>query len=275
MFIVAYRLLNLLNDFEHDSTDVRVAESLLDILDEIENMSIDQVADKCHISKSTLSRFVKTIGFENYKQFRDDVRNETNKVGWHDYSEKIAMNKYIAQYGIESFLVGLSGEIKDLLSQIDRNQIQNLALAMYKHKKVAAFGLAHSEIVAMNFIYEIAGEGKYIRTYISDVKQEQYMKEAEEDTLFIIFSDSGQYIYKNNMKLLDQSRKFVRKTKGKIALITSNKEAAYDPCVDYPVLYHYTTKVGSHPIIERLLVELIIEEYHKLKIYKQNQNSIE
>lgn len=94
------------------------------------------------------------------------------------------------------------------------------------------------------------------------------MKEADEDTLFIIFSDSGQYIYKNNMKLLDQSRKFVRKTRGKIALITSNEDAAYDPCVDFPVLYRNTAKVGSHPIVERLLLELVIDEYHKVKMSK-------
>ena len=54
----------------------------------------------------------------------------------------------------------------------------------------------------MDFMYEIAGVGKYIKTNIYDVKQEQYINEADEDTLIIIFSNSGQYIYENGMKPL-------------------------------------------------------------------------
>ena len=65
------------------------------------------------------------------------------------------------------------------------------------------------------------------------------------------------------MKPLDQSRSFVRKTKGRIALITSNKEAAYDPSVSYPVLYHFTTRVQNHPIIERIIMEMIVDEFKR------------
>ena len=40
MYIVAYRLINLLNDSEYDSTEAHIAESLLGIIKEIEHMPI-------------------------------------------------------------------------------------------------------------------------------------------------------------------------------------------------------------------------------------------
>ncbi|WP_050641385.1 MULTISPECIES: MurR/RpiR family transcriptional regulator [Clostridia] len=261
MYIVAYRLINLLNDSEYDSTEAHIAESLLGMIKDIEHMPIDQVADKCHISKSTLSKFVKRLGFEDYKEFRDNARNEKKRAGYHNYEEKVPMDRFIEQYGIERFLSVLSGDIEHFLSGIDRNQIRELAKALHQYKKVAAFGSVYSETVAMDFMYEIAGVGKYIKTNIYDVKQEQYINEADEDTLIIIFSNSGQYIYENGMKPLDQSRSFVRKTKGRIALITSNREAASDPSVSYPVLYHFTTRVQNHPFIERIIAQMIVEEF--------------
>ena len=132
MYIVAYRLINMLNDSEYDSTEAHIAESLLGMIKEIEHMPIDQVADKCHISKSTLSKFVKRLGFEDYKEFRDNARNEKKRAGYHNYEEKVPMDRFIEQYGIERFLSVLSGDIDHFLSGIDRNQIRELAKALHQ-----------------------------------------------------------------------------------------------------------------------------------------------
>lgn len=263
MYIVAYRLINLLNDSEYDSTEAHIAESLLDMIYEVEHMPIDQVAEKCHISKSTLSKFVKRLGFEDYREFRDNARNEKKKAGYHNYEQKMTMDYCIEKYGIEKYLEILAKDIKNFLAGVDKRQIHELAKALHEFKRVAAFGSVYSETVAMDLMYKIAGEGKYIKTNIYDVKQEQYINEADENTLLIIFSNSGQYIYENGMKPHDQSRFFVRKTKGKIALVTSNEEAAADPNVTYPVLYHFTTSVQNHPMIERIIIEMLIDEYKK------------
>ena len=93
MYIVAYRLINLLNDSEYDSTEAHIAESLLGIIKEIEHMPIDQVADKCHISKSTLSKFVKRLGLKTtrnsvtmhaMKKRGQDIITTKKKSPWTD-----------------------------------------------------------------------------------------------------------------------------------------------------------------------------------------------
>ena len=58
MYIVVYRLTNLLNDSRYDSANMHICRKLLEIVTDLDQMSIDQVADKCNVSKSTLSKFV-------------------------------------------------------------------------------------------------------------------------------------------------------------------------------------------------------------------------
>jgi len=271
MYIVAYRLLNLLNDCEYGSTDAHIAKNLLDMIYEVEFMPIDQVAAKCHISKSTLSKFIKRLGFEDYKEFRDNVRNEKKRSRYTGNEQKLSMNEFIEAQGIERYLNVLSGDIKNFLSGINMGQIQKLAEAIYDYDKVAAFGAVYSETVAMDFMYMFAEEKKYIKTNLFDTKQEQFINQADEDTLIIIFSNSGQYIYRDGMKALNSSKLFIKKTKGRIALITSNKEAAYDPCITYPVLYHLTTVVQNHLMIERIVVNLIVDNYRKIRKEKREK----
>ncbi|MGL6218063.1 MAG: MurR/RpiR family transcriptional regulator, partial [Lacrimispora sphenoides] len=151
MYIVAYRLLNLLNDCEFGSTDAHIAKNLLDMIYEVEFMPIDQVAAKCHISKSTLSKFIKRLGFEDYKEFRDNVRNEKKRSRYTGNEQKLSMNEFIEAQGIERYLNILSGDIKNFLSGINMVQIQKLAEAIYDYDKVAAFGAVYSETVAMDF----------------------------------------------------------------------------------------------------------------------------
>lgn len=53
MYIVAYRLLNLLNDCEFDSTDAHIAKRLLDMIYEVETRSrIDATFPSQHFLNS-------------------------------------------------------------------------------------------------------------------------------------------------------------------------------------------------------------------------------
>lgn len=275
MYIVAYRLLNLLNDCEFDCTDAHIARSLLDMLNEIEFMPIDQVAIKCHISKSTLSKFIiKRLGFEDYKEFRYNARKEKKRGIYTGNEEKRSANQFIETQGMEQYLNVLSYDVKNFLSGINMEQIQKLAEALYEYEKVAAFGAVYSETVAMDFMYMIAQEKKYIKTNIFDTKQEQFINQADDNTLIIFFSNSGQYLYRDGLKALNSSKLFIKKTRARIALITSNNKAAYDPCITYPILYHMSTNVQNHLIMERLVVNMIVDGYRKVKkrmIYKPGE----
>ena len=96
MNILVYRLLNILNEANKDSLEANIAENILKILDKIENYSIDQVANICHVSKSTLSKFVRKLNFECYKEFREFAIYEKEK------QLRNPKELYVEKFGIES-----------------------------------------------------------------------------------------------------------------------------------------------------------------------------
>lgn len=271
MFIAAYRLINLRNDSENDSTEAHIAETLLEHINDINEMSIDQVAELCDISKSTLSKFVKKIGFEDYKEFRDLARNERRRSGYYGYEDKLPMGRFLVKEGWDRYVKILEQDLKCFAQKIDRLQLRKLAQAIYTQKQVAAFGSVYSQTVAIDFMYRLAEEGKYIRTYTYDTKQEKYLKNMDTETLVIIFSNSGQYLYGDGMRLNGNFKSYLKRINGEIALITSNEAAAADPIVKYPVLYSFSTDVHSHMLMERIVMEMIISEYVKVKLQMEEQ----
>lgn len=265
MFITVYRLINLINDSENYSTESHIAKTLLEHIKQIDTVSIDCMAEKCGISKSTLSKFIKKIGFDDYKEFRDNARNELKRSGYYGYEYKMPVGKFLEKESLNKYIEILINDLLFFEKCINKQQIQFLASAIYKCKKVATFGSVYSQTVAIDFMYRLAEEGKYIRTYTYDTKQEEYIKNLDKNSLVVIFSNSGQYIYNDGMRADCYFKSYLQNTKGEIALITSNEQAANDNIVKYPILYKFSTNVQSHMIIERLVMELIILEYKKIK----------
>ena len=164
MFIVAYRLINLRNNSRRDSTDSYIAETLLANINEIDKLPIDSVAELCNISKSKLSKFVKKIGFNDYKEFRDLVKNEKYRSGYYGYEDKLPMGRYIAKEGWEPYLKILHQDLDCFTEKTDQNMIRRLAKALYEPEEVATFGSVYSQTAAVDFMNRMAEEGKYIRT---------------------------------------------------------------------------------------------------------------
>lgn len=264
MFIAGYRLLNLRDNLGNDSTDLHIAEVMLKNINDIDKLSIETVAELCDVSKSKISKFVKKIGFDDYKEFRDLVRNEKYRAKYFGYEDKIPMWRYIEKEGWSSYLKILENDLKCFTDKLDHRMLRQLAIAMHEHSQVAAFGSVYSQTVAIDFVYQMAEEGKYIQTYTYDTMQEEYLRNMNTDTLAIIFSNSGQYLYGDGMRLNGYFKTYLKKSKGEIALITSNEKAAMDSMVRYPILYSFSTNIHSQMLMERLVMEMIILEYRKV-----------
>ena len=71
-------------------------------------------------------------------------------------------------------------------------------------------------------------------------------------------------MYGDGLRLNDHFKTYLKKTKAELALITSNKDAANNSMVRYPILYSFSSNVQSHMLIERFVMEMIILEYKKI-----------
>jgi DNA-binding MurR/RpiR family transcriptional regulator len=79
MYIIHARLLNVLNDEPLGSIDRHVATVMLEHISELADLSIGELADRCTVSKSTLSKFVRKLGFEDYIDFKLEAKRQREK----------------------------------------------------------------------------------------------------------------------------------------------------------------------------------------------------
>ena len=91
--------------------------------------------------------------------------------------------------------------------------IDELAKCLTTYNKVGAFGLLFSESAAIDFQYKLAYAGKFIITYQSDLKQIEFIEQADEETLLIIFSNSGGFYSDNNLEMIYPTEMYLKTQK--------------------------------------------------------------
>lgn len=265
MGILIVRLLAALNSEKIDSTYYHIAFTLLKHYEQISSKSIGEIANLCNVSKSTISKFARQLGFDDYLDLKEAshfVENRfNNKKNFNDN-----VLGFINDNGLEGYKTALKNDIDELLEKIYSPQIIRIARDLKAYKVVGAFGLLFSELSANDLQYKLAYNNKYIVTFQDDKKQEAFIQEADEETLIIIYSNSGTFIEKQQIRLGQPKKNYFDKLKAKIVMITSNPEAINHPNVDYIILIPHTTSMQTHGIINQVLNDLIAFEYRKINM---------
>lgn len=261
MGLLLSRLLIILNDENPLSTNYAIAKILLDHFFEITKLSIGETADLCGVSKSTLSKFVRTIGFEDYFDFREAAYFKENRFH-NPYNYNANIMRCLESHSAEEYLDLVSADITQCKQSLDFSRLERLASDIASYQHVASFGLLFSGLAAFDLQMKLAYAGKFITTKLHDTKQDEYISQAREDTLIIIFSNSGNYMNKHQLSYMGIPKDF-SKTKAKIALITSNKEMVSHPKVDLCITFTPLTEVQTHYSIFPLINDLITFHYRR------------
>ena len=67
------RLSSITGEMSPESIEHHIARVMLEHIHQLNNISIGAMADLCSVSKSTISKFVKQLGFEDYKEFKAEA----------------------------------------------------------------------------------------------------------------------------------------------------------------------------------------------------------
>lgn len=263
MRVLTQRLLTLLNNESFGSTNETIANTMIERLYELDKLTIDDLSDLCHVSKSTLSKFVRNLGFDSFKDFKLTVIEEKEKP-FYKYSNTITIDKFIEKNGIQKYVEILSDDINLAVREISQEKIKKIAKMIFNSSKVAAFGTTYSETVALDFQYMMAFNKKYIYTSLDDLKQDAFIETADNDTLVIIFSNSGKYLREYQLIKGHPKKKTFNHTGAKVVLITSNKDYLSNPYVDLVIDTSFSTNLQNHPYVFRVINEMILTEYKRI-----------
>lgn len=207
-------LISVMNSEETSSTYYRIAKYLLQNNYIAKHVSMDDVAKNCYCAKSTVSRFCRQIGYENYYELNQDLYDSTHK----------SQDKYHRYFGYdfqtskEIFLGNLIHAVELINDSISEDDIQSFIQDLQQFDEIAIFGNSQSQSMAQKFQNDICLTRKIITASSLPEHQKQYILNATSQTLIIILSFSGEYFRKF------RSLHFPKDNKPKIILVTCNKK---------------------------------------------------
>lgn len=148
----------------------QINDTLLSYSKENAVLKISEAADLCGCSTSKISKFVKKLGFNNFKQYLDFLYGKT-----------------LHQKKSSSELI----RIKQFIDDFDFSLIDEFEELMNTHDKIVLFGYGPSFICAQYFEYRLRlCSNKFIIAVSDEITIETIV---DESTLLIVLTTTGTY----------------------------------------------------------------------------------
>ena len=133
MGILYDRLLILLNESSSDSTFYHIALAMLQNMELLHSLAINEVADLCRVSKSTISKFIRALGYEDYAEFREAARLEENK--YHvSYNFSVDVIGYLESHSVQEYTQEIAKDIQLTAQQLDWDAVDRLVVDLIYYK---------------------------------------------------------------------------------------------------------------------------------------------
>lgn len=258
MFNLMIILLSTINSEPKDSNNYKIAKYIIENIRFLEECTLTQLAKECYVSNSSISRFCRDIGLKDFNALKNQVARFAIE---HEHAKgKYDFKNFPANTLSQAYIYSVIDNLKLLSTSAMEENIKQLVKDIYQYKKVAAFGYMQSENIALNLQYDLQTNGKILFTCIKFVDQIEYINHGDEDTLIIIFSESGTYFD----RVFQRTKPFKNTaSKPKIYMITSNFNITI-PYVDRYIRYHSRNDYASHPYPLAIISDLICIQYAKL-----------
>lgn len=250
-----HALYAVLNTSEPDSSDYRIASYLIENIYKVQHFGIQDVADACFVSKSSVSRFCRRIGYNDFLAMSQSIKY----VQMRTYKR---FDEYLDLPAAEmagAYLDQLEGCIRQVRAYATDEVLAGLAELLVRYERIGIFGQMHSYAVALNFQFEMAALGRYVSCFTMMPQQEDFILESGPETLVIVISSGGRYFQ-------DFSRYFDYQTKNRpyLVLITNNQRLK--KCVPYDKVYIVPSdsNTASQPASLQLFMNLAVMYYSRL-----------
>ena len=179
-------LLAVLNKNDETDTDFVIAKYILVHLDSIRDTSIYQVAEDCYVSRSSVQRFVKEIGYDSFSQMKTSLKDVFNHEGaLLDYTDHTDYTSYVIQ-SVEAMNrdIARTASGKDFRKLIELFVNARSVVILSAEDSVHACKLLQQQLLAI---------GKLVRIITSTSKNISLLDALEKDDLLMVCSVSGNF----------------------------------------------------------------------------------
>ena len=250
-----HALYAVLNASEPDSSDRRIANYLIENIYKKEHFGIQDVADACFVSKSSVSRFCRRIGYADFLAMSQSIKYVQMRT-YKRFDEYLDLP---ADAMAGAYLDQMSRCIEQVRAYASTDLLTELVGLLDRYDKIGIFGQMQSYSVATNFQFELASLGKHVSSFIMMSQQEDFILDSGKEAMAIIISSGGRYFQ-------DFSRYFDYQSKNRpyLVLITNNQRLK--KCVPYDKVYIVPSdsNTASQPTSLQIFANLAVMHYSRL-----------
>lgn len=170
-----------------DSPDYAIAYSILMHSRNPQIITTNLLAEECSVSKPTIVRFCRSLGYKDFTQFRWSL----------NLAPDTSMKNYPPVGDLDSFTHSYYSSLKDTVAwmeeHIPKEELIQLAKDIISHKNVYLFGNAQSNDSAYNFMRKLLLQGQQVSVVSNPALQEKTIKHLPPDSLSIVLSVNGDF----------------------------------------------------------------------------------
>ena len=157
-----YRLLIYLDSANETDTNYNIAWYMAHHISEVAHMGISKLASECFVSPATISRFCRTLGYENYAHLKQECAwfSSTSRKCNNLINVPLDMMKDHPEESTAYYSQQICTSLSQLSSYLDWNVIDEVLKLIHDSDNVAFFGTQFSHSVALHFQTGLYGTNK-------------------------------------------------------------------------------------------------------------------
>ena len=272
------KILEKLKNTKLTKKEKRIAEFFLDEEQRVFLMNVADIAKTIDVSDTSVIRFIKSLGFENFTDFKnsgqEDIKSRLDKTN--DFIKNLDI---IKENSIEQLYIHkINEEVNKIFNSSSQKQIKKISNLIMKAKNKYIVGFKSTAGIANFFGVRLGFMLENVSTFnIDDSVVVNSIFNIKQEDILIIFD------YPMYSKAAVVLAKIARENKAKILLFTDSDNA---PLAEYSdILYKvklngisvFNSLISTQILIEYLLtyISQFIEEKAKIRFSKIRKYLIE
>ena len=272
------KILEKLKNTRLNKKEKRIAEFFLDEEQRVFLMNVADIAKTIDVSDTSVIRFIKSLGFENFTDFKnsgqEDIKSRLDKTN--DFIKNLDI---IKENSIEQLYIHkINEEVNKIFNSNSQKQIKKISNLIMKAKNKYIVGFKSTAGIANFFGVRLGFMLENVSTFnIDDSVVVNSIFNIKQEDILIIFD------YPMYSKAAVVLAKIARENKAKILLFTDSDNA---PLAEYSdILYKvklngisvFNSLISTQILIEYLLtyISQFIEEKTKIRFSKIRKYLIE
>lgn len=242
-------LLCYYNTLEFGGTTHTVLRHCLTHLADLPNMTINQLADCCYTSPSTISRLVKALGYRSYAAFQQAMDGCLSHYHFH---HRLVPPSPIGSGNLnrdmEAFLDNIQRIVDEARKLVTGSELETISKLMHEsgHVVIFPYGTLFCELYLQSDLFVTGIPCDVIN---GDSAQLKVANEFSENSLALFLSPECIEGYVTT----EAAIRAIKKRKGKVCIVSIGSSAPFSHLSDYSVSFH-----GSRHVVDSFLLEIFV-----------------